>query len=84
MKTLQVKRISNRGTHGEYPALQNVNTGAVYVDITLGIDRHLIADANGENRSGEFVGYNIPGAWNTFNQEPECPLRRDIAFELTA
>lgn len=82
MQTLHVKRVSNRGIHGEYPALQNIHTGAVYVDITLGIERHLIADANGENRSGEFVAFNIPGAWHSYQQEPECPLRREITFIL--
>lgn len=82
MKTLRVKRIENRGQFGEYPALRNIDNGAVYVDITLGIPHHLTADANGENRHGYFVGYNIPGAWNLYEQEPVCALRRDIQFEI--
>ncbi|TXH13690.1 MAG: hypothetical protein E6R03_10885 [Hyphomicrobiaceae bacterium] len=79
---LIVKRIKNRGTHGEYPALKNIQTGKIYVDITLGEQRFLEADANGENRHGDFVAYNIPGAWHSFIGEPECPLRRDIEFVL--
>lgn len=79
---IRVKRIENRGRHGEYPALQNVVTGKVYVDTTLGMPRFLAADERGENIHGEFVGYNIPGAWHSFCGEPECPLRRDLVFEL--
>lgn len=82
MNIIPVKRISNRGVHGEYPALQNIRTGTIYVDTTLGMDRFLVADAEGCNRCGEFVGYNIPGAWHTFVHEPEVPLRRDIQFQL--
>lgn len=77
-----VKRIKNQGTHGEYPALKNIETGKIYVDIELGDARNLQADNNGENRFGHFVAYNIPGAWHSFIGEPECPLRRDIQFVL--
>lgn len=84
MKTLIVKRIANRGRYGEYPALQNIVTGKVYVDTTLGLDRFLTSDSDGLNRSGEFVGFNIPGAWTTWNgEEPECPIRKDCEFKLT-
>lgn len=82
MTTLKVKRIANRGVHGEYPALQNTVTGKIYVDITLGEPRFLERDSNGENRCGEFVGFNLPGAWHSFCGEPECPLRRDVVFEV--
>ena len=82
MKTIKVKRIPNQGTHGEYPALKNVETNAIYVDTTLGMSRFLVADQHGENIHGAFVGYNIPGSWHSFIGEPECPLRRDLAFEL--
>ncbi len=79
---ITVKKIQNKGVHGEYPAMQNTKTGAVYVDTCLGMSRFLEADKNGENIHGEFVGFNIAGAWHSFNQEPECPLKREIVFEL--
>ena len=79
---IDVKKIENVGCFGEYPALKNVKTGAVYVDITLALPRFLAADKNGENIHGEFVGFNIPGAWHSFCGEPECPLRRDLIFNL--
>lgn len=79
---IQVKRIKNQGAFGEYPALKNIKTGKVYVDIEQGNADNLKADNNGENRFGHFVAYNIPGAWHTFIGEPECPLRRDIQFVL--
>jgi hypothetical protein len=82
MIILTVKKIANVGLHGEYPALKNVKTGKVYVDIMLGMPRFLDADANGENIHGDFVGFNIPGGWHSFHHEPECPLRRDVFFEL--
>ena len=82
MKTIKVKRIANQGVHGEYPALRNAETNAIYVDITLGTPRFLVADDHGENIHGHFVRYNIPGAWHSFIGEPECPLRRDLAFEV--
>lgn len=82
MKTIKVKRIENRGVHGEYPALRNTETGMVYVDTTLAIPRFLKCDSNGENIHGDFVGYNIPGCWHTFKHEPECPIKRDVVFVL--
>jgi len=82
MPILNVKRIPNRGVHGEYPALKNIDSGRVYVDITLGLPRFLEADKNGENRHGQFVAFNIPGAWCTFEHEPVCPLRRNVTFNL--
>lgn len=79
---IQVERISNRGRYGEYPALKNVVTGNIYVDVTLGLARFLTCGPDGLNRSGEFVGYNIPGAWHTWNgQEPDCPLKKEIVFD---
>ena len=77
-----VKRIKNVGQFGEYPALKNIKTGKIYVDIEQGNADSLKADSNGENRFGHFVAYNIPGAWHSFIGEPECPLRRDIRFVL--
>lgn len=82
MTTLKVKRIKNRGVHGEYPALINTVTGRIYVDTTLGIPRFLAANDKGENIHGDFVGFNIPGAWHSFCGEPECPLLRDVVFDL--
>ena len=79
---IDVKKIENVGYHGEYPAMKNAKTGKIYVDTTLAMPRFLAADANGENIHGEFVGFNIPGAWHSFHHEPECPLRRDIVFNL--
>ena len=83
MKSLYVKSISNRGRFGEYPAMRNTVNGAVYVDVTLGLPRFLSFDTNGENIHGDFVGYNIPGHWHTFNgEEPDCPLKRELSFNL--
>lgn len=79
---IDVKKINNVGRFGEYPALKNIKTGCIYVDVTLANPRYLAHDANGENAHGLFVGYNILGAWHSFNQEPECPLRKDITFNL--
>lgn len=78
-----VKRIKNVGQFGEYPALKNIQTGKIYVDIEQGNAANLKADSKGENRFGHFVDYNIPGAWHSFNGfEPDCPLRSDIEFVL--
>ncbi len=80
---LPVKRIENRGRFGEYPALRNVKTGQVYVDTTLGMPRFLTQNEQGLNRSGEFVGFNIPGAWTTWNGwEPDCPIKAECVFDL--
>lgn len=85
MKTLTVKSISNRGRFGEYPAMRNTVTGAVYVDVTLGLPRFLTFDANGENIHGDFVGYNIPGHWHSYNgEEPECRIMRDVTFNIVS
>ncbi len=63
--------------------MRNTINGEVYVDVTLGLPRFLAFDGKGENIHGDFVGYNIPGHWHTYNgEEPECPLRREIAFNL--
>ena len=80
---ITVQKIPNKGRFAEYPALKNVRTGQVYVDTTLGQTRFLEFGEDGLNRCGEFVGFNPPGAWTTWNgQEPECPIKREISFEL--
>jgi hypothetical protein len=78
---LRVKRIKPVGLQ-DYPALRNVETKRVYVDTCLGIPKELEHDNQGYNSHGEYVAYNIPGRWCTFNKEPECPLKKDIEFEL--
>jgi hypothetical protein len=83
MKTIKVKKIRNRGRNEEYPAMRNVVTGAVYVDITLGDPRYQKVVAGGNNHWSQYVAFNIPGAWTTWNgEEPDCPLRHDIEFEF--
>lgn len=81
MITLKVKKIPPVGAH-DYPALKNVTTGRIYVDTCLGIADALKFGDDGYNKFGEFVGYNIPGRWCTFHEEPECPLKKDVQFEL--
>ena len=79
---LKVKQIPPIGIN-DYPALKNVITGRVYVDVCLGIERCLKPDEKGYNQYEQYVGYNIPGAWHSFNgEEPLCPLSSDVVFEL--
>jgi len=82
MIEIKVKRTRNMGDYGEYPALRNVDTGKVYVDICLGLADRITPDSDGLNRFGDYVGYNIRGHWHTYEGEPECALRRDIKFIL--
>lgn len=81
-QTLIVRHIENLGNYGEYPALQNVVTGRKYVDITLGIERFLKCGEDGLNVHGQYVGFNLKGAWHSFEQEPECTLKSEITFQL--
>jgi hypothetical protein len=55
------------------PRLKNVESGRIYVDISIGRIEH------------QPVKYNVPGAWHTVsgpNDEPDCPLKKDVFFIL--
>lgn len=78
---INVKRINPVG-FCDYPALQNTKTGQIYVDVCLADSKALECDETGHNRHGEFVNYNIKGAWHIFCEEPEMPLRKDLEFVL--
>jgi hypothetical protein len=65
MAVLKVKRIPPIGIN-DYPALKNIVTGRVYVDVCLGDfdpnNRYLKANEDGFNNYGNYVKFNIPGA----------------------
>jgi hypothetical protein len=82
MIVLKVKQIPPIGIN-DYPALKNVDSGRIYVDTCLGINRYLQANESGFNDYGDYVKFNIPGAWHSFNgEEPDCPLHHDVVFEI--
>jgi hypothetical protein len=78
---LKVKQHAPVGFN-DYPCLQNMETKRLYVDTCLGNPESLKHDENGINKYDEYVGYNIPGRWCTFKEEPETPLKKDVFFQL--
>lgn len=54
------------------PRLKNVDTGAIYADVSLGYERY------------QPVKFNIPGDWHTTSPEgePSFRLRPDVEFEI--
>lgn len=77
----RVKRIKPIGIQS-YPTIKNIDTGEIYVDISLETyDNKKICDEQGYDKYGHFVNYKgLKGAWHTFSEEPEYPLKENIEF----
>lgn len=78
----RIVRWLNRCHKGEYPALQNIESGAIYLDISFGE-----IELSGLSRE-EYERHGIPGHWHLatnhpdYDPEPIGIIRKGIIFEL--